>query len=350
MKKIFLTFCLLLLISGCAKEGQELKVRAIKWEDGLIIPPGITQEVGDNVQGPSLIRAPDWLEEPLGKYYLYFADHKGNHIRLAYSENLEGPWKIHNGGSLQLSESKFLTEIPEIPSDVDPSKFLLKGYKPHPDQKHAIPTRIDDMTIPHIASPDVHVDEEKQRIIMYYHGLQKFGLQQTRVATSNDGINFKAKDKIVGWPYFRVFTYKEKDFAMSMPGIFYEKKGDIENFEIVHRLFDDNMRHAALLVHLDTLLVFFTKVGDTPERILLSTIDLKGEPKNWEASEPREILRPEINWEGGDLPLQPSSRSAINIPVNQVRDPAIFKENGKVFLLYSVRGENGIAIADLLIN
>ena len=350
MKKIFLTFCLLVLISGCSKEGQELKVKAVKWENGLIIPPGITHEVGNNVQGPSLIRAPEWLEEPLGKYYLYFADHKGNHIRLAYSENLEGPWKIHKGGSLQLSESKFLTEMPEIPSDVNPSKFLFKEYKPHPDQKHAIPTRFDDMTIPHIASPDVHIDEEKQRIIMYYHGLQKFGLQQTRVATSNDGIHFKAKDKIVGWPYFRTFTYKEKNFAMSMPGIFYEKKGGIENFEIVCRLFDDNMRHAALLVHIDTLLVFFTKVGDTPERILLSTIDLKEDPKNWEVSEPREILRPEINWEGGDLPLQPSSRSAINIPVNQVRDPAIFNENGKVFLLYSVRGENGIAIADLLIN
>ena len=83
---------------------------------------------------------------------------------------------------------------------------------------------------------------------------------------------------------------------------------------------------------------------------MLSTINLKKNPDEWNATEPVEVLRPEKEWEGGNLPLQPSSRSAINIPVNQVRDPAVFEENGKFYLLYSVRGENGIAIADLLIN
>ena len=155
LKKLFFTYCLFLLITGFAKEGKELEVKVVKWENGLIIPPGISKEVGDNVQGPSLIKVPDWLDNPLGKYYLYFADHKGNHIRLAYSDHLKGPWKIHPGGSLKLLESKFLTKMPDIPENIDASKFTLKGYKPHPDQEHAIPTRIDDMTIPHIASPDV---------------------------------------------------------------------------------------------------------------------------------------------------------------------------------------------------
>jgi hypothetical protein len=34
-------------------------------------------------------------------------------------------------------------------------------------------------------------------------------------------------------------------------------------------------------------------------------------------------------------------------PVNQLRDPAIFKENGKIYLLYAVAGEQGIAIGEL---
>ena len=51
-KKLFFTYCLFLLITGFAKEGEELEVKVVKWEDGLIIPPGITKEVGDNVQGP----------------------------------------------------------------------------------------------------------------------------------------------------------------------------------------------------------------------------------------------------------------------------------------------------------
>ena len=251
---------------------------------------------------------------------------------------------------MKLEQSKLLKTIPEEPENFDVSKFTVSGYEPHPDQAHAIPTRIDDMTIPHIASPDVHVDKARQEIIMYYHGLEKFGRQQTRVATSTDGILFSSRDKIVGWPYFRAFSYKGKDYAMSMPGIFYEREGGIEEFKIIHRLFDDKMRHAALLVHLDTLLIFYSNVGDNPESILLSTINLKKTPEEWNATKPVEVLRPEKEWEGGNLPLQPSSRSAINIPVNQVRDPAVFEENGKFYLLYSVRGENGIAIADLLIN
>jgi hypothetical protein len=34
--------------------------------------------------------------------------------------------------------------------------------------------------------------------------------------------------------------------------------------------------------------------------------------------------------------------------VNQLRDPAIFEENGRVYLLYAVAGESGIAIAEVL--
>ena len=55
---------------------------------------------GANIEGPSLIRAPDWLPGRLGRYYLYFADHKGDYIRLAYANRLKGPWTVHAPGSL----------------------------------------------------------------------------------------------------------------------------------------------------------------------------------------------------------------------------------------------------------
>ena len=58
-----------------------------------------------------------------------------------------------------------------------------------------IPKKIDDLTIPHIASPDVHVDDLNNRVLMYFHGLDEFGLQKTRVATSSDGVNFVAKER-----------------------------------------------------------------------------------------------------------------------------------------------------------
>ncbi|NET62179.1 MAG: hypothetical protein F6K47_40550, partial [Symploca sp. SIO2E6] len=34
---------------------------------------------GSNINGPSLIRVPEWIENPLGRYYLYFAHHQGKY-------------------------------------------------------------------------------------------------------------------------------------------------------------------------------------------------------------------------------------------------------------------------------
>jgi len=33
--------------------------------------------------------------------------------------------------------------------------------------------------------------------------------------------------------------------------------------------------------------------------------------------------------------------------VNQLRDPAVFEEDGRVFLVYAVAGESGLGIAEL---
>ena len=86
-----------------------MKIKITRFVDEPIIPPFLDQEIGSNINGPSLIRAPDWIEG-LGKYYLYFADHKGDNIKLAYSDKLEGPWKILSGGTLKLENSFFLNE------------------------------------------------------------------------------------------------------------------------------------------------------------------------------------------------------------------------------------------------
>ena len=63
-----------------------MKIKITRFVDEPIIPPFLEQEIGSNINGPSLIRVPDWIEDSLGKYYLYFADHKGDRIKLAYSD------------------------------------------------------------------------------------------------------------------------------------------------------------------------------------------------------------------------------------------------------------------------
>ena len=81
------------------------------------------------------------------------------------------------------------------------------------------------------------------------------------------------------------------------------------------------MRHAALLKRGNGLWVFWTQVGDMPERILLSRIDLAGDWTGWKESEAVEVLRPEFPWEGADAPLVPSVRSTAYGQVNQLRYP-----------------------------
>ena len=78
--------------------------RVARLVDGPILGQDAHPSIGANIQGPSLIRVPDWVPAPLGRYYLYFADHKGRYIRLAHADRLEGPWQVHVPGSLQLED------------------------------------------------------------------------------------------------------------------------------------------------------------------------------------------------------------------------------------------------------
>ena len=310
--------------------------------DHPIITPKTHPSIGLNIQGPSLIRVPAWVVDPLGSYYLYFADHKGSYIRLAYANELTGPWLIHEPGSLHLCNSLFPTDPPAEPSEAR-TDFQL-AYSPSVGRSHSFHT---DASTPHIASPDVHVDDKSKRIVMYFHGLESYAEQTTRVATSTDGINFSVLPEILGSSYFRVFQHDEWNYALAMPGQLYRSKDGLSGFERGPILFNPNMRHSALFIHKRALQVFWTEVGHTPEAILHSTIDLSSEWMDWKESSPVEILRPEFSWEGCDAPLAPSVRSTAYGHVNQLRDPAVYVENEIIYLLYAVAGESGIAIAQL---
>lgn len=306
-----------------------------------IIAPDTDPSIGANIQGPSLIRVPDWVPDRLGTYYLYFADHKGTYIRLAYADNLLGPWRVHTPGSLQLEGSYLLTAPPSEPAEA------LERLRLTPRPASLPHDVIVEATTPHIASPDVHVDDANRQIVMYYHGLNGLQQQVTRVATSADGIRFVARPEVLGRTYFRAFAHDGYTYAMAMPGQFYRSKNPLSAFESGPLLFNPQMRHAALLRRGTTLYVFWTQVGHAPESIMLSTIDLSADWSTWSATPGVEVLRPERVWEGADAPVVPSQRSTAYGHVNQLRDPAVFEENGRVYLLYAVAGESGIAIAEV---
>ena len=321
-------------------------MRVRRLGDGPIIAPGLHPSIGVNIQGPSAIRVPDWVVGRLGAYYLYFADHKGSYIRLAHADRPTGPWTVHPPGSLHLAQSGFLTEPPAV----SPEQFVEfeTSYKARgAPMSHDL---LSEITTPHIASPDVHIDPDGRRIVMYFHGLDGVGMQVTRVATSPDGIYFVAEPQVLGRSYMRVFRHDSMIYATAMPGIFYRSTDGLHDFETGPTLFNPRMRHAALLKRGNLLRVFWTQVGDAPERILLSHIDLSGDWSGWKESEAVEVLRPELPWEGADAPLVPSVRSTAYGHVNQLRDPAILEDEGRIYLFYAVAGESGIALAEVLMD
>jgi len=232
----------LLLMTRVVAQTGSVAVTVERLGDGPIITPQLHPSIGSNVQGPSLIRVPDWIKAPLGKYYLYFAAHKGDSIRLAYANDLLGPWHIYKTGTVQLVESHFAARPPvgtreEIDSFRD--RWNPEGWS------HDMMT---EATTPHIASPDAHVDSSRRQIIMYFHGLQSFGRQITRVATSSDGLHFTTRlEPLIDRTYLRTFDFDSQTYGMAMPGQFYRARDPLGSFEKGPLLFEANMRHAALL-------------------------------------------------------------------------------------------------------
>ena len=308
-----------LLVLALLLVPQAPKFQVVRFKENPIIHgglKGLEGNLGRNINGPSLMRVPAWIEKPLGKYYLYFGHHNGAYLRLAFADKLEGPWTVHAPGVLHISQA--------------PGRG-------------------------HIASPDVHVDDSAREIRMYFHQPPARGSaakeQQTYVALSKDGLTFTPRPDELGHAYMRVFEYKGARYGFGMSGIadgvFMRSKDGIAPFEDGARCLP-KVRHSALWVEGDTLQLLYTIVGEAPERIYHSTVDLTRDWKEWTPSRGEAVLEPELDYEGAKEPLVPSKNGAINVPVRQLRDPAVFHEDGKRYLLYAVAGEQGIAIGELI--
>jgi hypothetical protein len=312
--------CCLLL--GCAEPAGPPAVRRCA-VNPIIAPAMLPGRDGANINGPSLIRAPDWLPGRLGNYYLYFAHHNGQYIRLACADALTGPWRVHPGGVLPLRAAPG-----------------VKG---------------------HLASPDVHVDEARREIRLYFHGPARAGGgQQSFVARSPDGLRFTASEERLGLFYFRVFRWRDAWYAMAKGGQMYRSADGLTGFVKGGNPFPDSAgrdeqantpgpRHVALHLVGDTLWVYYTNIGDAPERILRRRVPLSADWRDWRAEPAQEVLRPERPGEGADLPLRPSVAGAASGREHALRDPAIFVDTDqRVYLLYAVAGESGIGLAEVL--
>ena len=59
----------------CWLQKPKTMYRVLRFLENPIIHAQLDDQIGTNINGPSLIRVPGWVSEPLGRYYLYFAHH-----------------------------------------------------------------------------------------------------------------------------------------------------------------------------------------------------------------------------------------------------------------------------------
>ena len=322
------------------------QIRVARLKENPLVTTRTSKSLGSNVNGPTVIRVPDWVKNPLGRYYMYFANHMGEFIRLAYADAITGPWKIHEPGVLHVRDTAM--------------------SRPGPDPKETL-----DDFYTHVASPEILIDREQRRIVMWFHGwwtngerwpadpaaarawAQKSGCSQfTQAAVSTDGLQFDSEPAITRTPYLRVFQHEGYYYGVSRLGRLSRSKDPLASFEPGPNPFRDGpyagrIRHVALVKRGTRLHVFFTAIGDTPERVMLGAIDLAGDWSSWRASPPVDVLQPETAYECTNLPNAPSEAGDIAIPVRQIRDPFVFEEGGHVYLFYSICGEQGIAAAEI---
>ena len=334
-----------LIVSDGAQRAAETSP-ATRLPQNPLITVASSPTLGRNVNGPTVIRVPAWIQHPLGRYYMYFANHMGDFIRLAYADDVTGPWKIYEPGVLHVRDTAF--------------------YRPLPDP----PAAIDDFYT-HVASPEILIDATNQRLVLWFHGWwtngerwpadlaaartwarQKHYGQFTQAAVSSDGVHFSVQPSITRQSYLRIFQFDGYYYSVARLGALARAKDPLAAFENGPNPFRDTVyanrvRHVALVQDGDRLSVFFTAIGDAPERVMVSTIDLRGDWTTWRASSPREVLRPETAYECVNLADAPSEAGDVETPVKQIRDPFVFRENGRSTLFYSICGEQGIAAAVL---
>jgi hypothetical protein len=367
--------CLLLLLLPYAAGAQHFYAERLNGGEPIISAEHFRQlgardsDAGD-INGPSVIRVPDWIPKEQraaseAQYYLYFAHHTGKYIRLAWAEDIAGPWHLYHTGKLVPPGQRGVLDMGDDRLIPLGGAYAITG---------------------HIASPDVHVDDDNKRIVLYFHGgttrngprLRK---QRTYVATSPWGLGFSAG--IVPVPlsesYLRVFEYNGKlqglyasyhasprnnaapwavpaDAALVGDNLWEIRDARFLQFDKSQKADGKKarnrapfVRHLALYRQGDRLHVFYTMTGDAPERIYVTSVDLND--GDWfdvapEVS-PAEVLHAEKGWEGAGIEPERSKKGAEYRLVNALRDPYVFNDRGNLYLFYAGGGEQAIGVARL---
>lgn len=182
--------------------------------------------------------------------------------------------------------------------------------------------------IDHIASPHMSTSDD----LLFYHGKTRDEGQKTFVWDGVDHYGPIAPYYLRPWVEWGEW-YGVCKVRMECH-LYYGGTDPSEPWKFERRLpLPGKIRHA-FYDHKSGWL-YFTRIGDSPERIIRSSL---------EGSQPSVVLEPHEIWEGANEPIEPSKPGGIGRRVCQLRDPMVYDG----CLYYAYGGEQGIAKASLV--
>jgi len=255
------------------------------------------------------------------------------------------------------------------------------GTGPWQDISHLLEVDAKSVACDSLHAPDVHVDSMHRKLFMYVYGHGCLRANGTRFA-NQPTFKFESVDGLIWQPSRHVHrdeTQNHSSLPFMTEGLFYTRLLFMKDDVFVFGKSQENpegyltvsggktlnalpsqrqqllkgVRHFSIHRVADVLLIFFTLISDSPERIMMGTLDLTKSWLEWEILPGPIILQPELRFEHGGVDISPSKAGSAGCkPKHELRDPFFFATDTSVsilrgWLLYAVKGEGGVALSQL---
>lgn len=113
-----------ILVFSHSAQAQNGPLPEFTFQGVALHPDDLAYAPTEQLIHPTIISTQGRIENPLGKYYLYYAPHKHIAISMAYSDSLEGPWTEYPGNPVIDGPS-----APDIRWIEDAGRFYMWGHR-----------------------------------------------------------------------------------------------------------------------------------------------------------------------------------------------------------------------------
>ena len=313
-------------------------MRVTRLGDGPIIGPDADPSIGVNIQGPSLIRVPDWAREPLGAVLPLLRRSQGRlhpaGLRRRRDRAVDG---ARAGGAPARRQP-----IPDDAARGDRRAAGAAGRGLHVDlrDEQLVARTCSSTRRRRTSRPPTCTSMTPaavRDVLPRPGGARRAGHpcgdvdRRRRVRRATRG----ARPAVHAGVRARRDDLRADDARRVL-----RSADGLSGFEEGPTLFQPEMRHSAVVVRGDMLHVFWTRVGDAPESILWSTIELTPRLGRVGGDRTDRSAPARVRLGGGRRPARAVERSTAYGTVNQLRDPALLR--GGRSELPAVRRRGGV--------